>query len=219
MPRKGRKLTEEQREIRMLAGKMGGYIAKKRAVGIHAPDHDKGKGGRIGGRIGARVAQEKGVGIFAPGFDHAKAGRAAGRTTQEKRVGIFTPGYLHQGIGARIAKEKGLGIFAPDFDKSKPGRIGGRKNAENKTGICGLSKEERQVAGRKGGSSNAENKTGWCAPGIAAKAGFIGGPRSVEMEVGIHDPEWVGYGLHVRWHVNRGKVNPKCHWCYEGDAT
>jgi hypothetical protein len=83
------------------------------------------------------------------------------------------------------------------------GRITGRKMRDNRRGIHApehLGKGGR-IGGRISGRQHKENGTGWFAPGNAAKGGRITGR--------VYGP----ISCHIRWHVKRGIVNPKCSLC------
>jgi hypothetical protein len=69
-----------------------------------------------------------------------------------------------------------LGIFGltPEQRREngkKSGKISGKRNKENKIGICGLTEEQRRENGEKYGSN----------------AGKIGGQKTYEMGVGVHE--------------------------------
>lgn len=66
------------------------------------------------------------------------------------------------------------------------GHISGRKNADSGQ-VVALGKSGI------GGRAAAERRLGAMAPGVAFKGRIL--------------------GLHVRWHVNRGLVNPDCSLC------
>ena len=66
-------------------------------------------------------------------------------------------------------------------------------------GALAQPREAKVKGGRIVGRKNAENGAGFCAPGAAVKAGRIGGRTK----------------SHIRWHVNRGVMNPNCALCTE----
>ena len=81
---------------------------------------------------------------------------------------------------------------------SEDNRRGGITNAKSghlrriaASGGRANSSENKRRAGRIGGSRGTQENR--------SKAGLIGGP----------------IGMHVRWHVNRGIVNPDCPFCME----
>ncbi len=66
----------------------------------------------------------------------------------------------------------------------------------------------------KGGKAAFEKNVGIHSPESHTAAGKLGGKIVFDKKVGIHSPELAGYyGPHVRWHVNRGIVNPRCAFC------
>jgi hypothetical protein len=147
---------------------------------------------------GGNPVPERCVDLDLAELETARRGAFA---TKGKGVGIFAP--ENRGKGWRAQKGNGTGTFAPEH-RGKGGRISGkitdrivgRENKELKRGW--FAPEHYGKGGRIGGPiggrtaarKNMENKTAIFAPGIAAKAGCIGRPQAVEMEVGIHDPEW-----------------------------
>ena len=54
---------------------------------------------------------------------------------------------------------------------------------------------------------------------FAAENADKGRQREKEMGVAVFDPENANKGRHVRWHVMRDRVNPKCHFCMDEGGT
>jgi hypothetical protein len=156
--------------------------------------------------LAGMVTHAKGVGIFAP--EHlGKAGRALGsalgrRLKREKR-GIFAPDML--GRGGRKTAENGQLARTRELPQTKEGqrragRMAGHRTKENGTGIFAMTHEEKSAAGRAGGR----------------KGGLIGG----RIAGPVNGRKAVVSGqvftlLHIRWHVNPNRGNPRCALCSE----
>jgi len=81
---------------------------------------------------------------------------------------------------------------------SEGGRISGANTVKQKRGFLSeewLGSEERLEAnakgGRESGGANARLKRGICAPGVATKAGKIGGASNVINKTGFCSAEWL----------------------------
>ena len=71
-------------------------------------------------------------------------------------------------------------------------------------------------AGRLGALQQMRQGIGMFAPGYLQRGigGRLSGHLAAEKEIGICNPAWAGYGLHIRWHINEGLVSKKpCRWC------
>ena len=91
------------------------------------------------------------------------------------------------------------------------GRVQGRRNASNGHLVAIAS-----IGGRIGGRANVTS--GQIAAlgrsGVGGRiGGLVGGRTTKERGVGFFAQEVRGVGLHVRWHVNRGIINPQCALC------
>jgi hypothetical protein len=185
--------TEARRKQRQEVSRAVGYKHKANGTGIFAMTDEQ---RQEVSRRNARSLVENKKGIHAPDYDRSKAALINVRNLKENGDGIFAPGMAEEGgrIAGRKTKENGTGIFAPE-NIGKGGRIGGRIGVQTQQresiGIFGLTPEETE------------------------KNSALGGSKSYKESVGVHAPENIGIGCHVRWHVNRGIVNPLCGFCLE----
>ncbi len=168
----------------------------------------------IGGRKQGVLSFKNRTGIHADGFDRIGTARKGGLRTQQ----------LHPEIASNLGRRTRL--FYPGMAE-KNGRLAGSKHKRNGTGIFSLTKEQKLAACSKGGFKNVES--GHLAS-IQSAGGKVSGKMNVENNTGIcgmSHKEHIAAGYkssHVRWHVKRGVLNPKCKLCvasrgteYEGD--
>jgi hypothetical protein len=186
MARKGEKLDAVRREMLRWAGAKGRRTCQERKLGIHAPEN-RGKG--------LRKQKELKIGVFSPNFDRAKCGYAQPRAAKVK--------------GGRTAKRKKVGVFAPEHqaNRSKWARAG--RLAQKEKGLGINAPEMRTLYAVLAGHSHKRNGTGIFAPGVHDKTLVA----NRQYSTGLWDPDVKQFGLHTRWHVNRGIVKPDCKFC------
>jgi hypothetical protein len=119
------------------------------------------------------------------GFDGIEAGK----------IGALAGGYA--------SRDMQKGIHNPDFDHVPGARKGGLKNVAS-----GHLQSISSSGGKACGALMEKEKKGIFSPDYDRKAagakygkisGKVGGPK----------------GMHNRWHINQGKVNPRCDLCSE----
>lgn len=124
--------------------------------------------------------------------------------------------------------QKLFGFFGARDLSVLGGKIGGRKNVLSGH-LKSISSKGGQAAGLINGRLNglilARLKKGVCDPKIASKGGQLGGPVSGRIAVSTgqlaslrtpqHQSAAARVSNHIRWHINRNTVNPKCSLCNE----
>jgi len=106
-------------------------------------------------------------------------------------------------ISGVLSRDNKIGIHNPDFDHASAGRISGLMNVESGH-LRKISSAGGKASGTIVGKRNAES--GWMS-----KLG-----KSVPFEVRSERSKIVGpRAMHIRWHVNSGKSNPRCSLCSE----
>lgn len=127
----------------------------------------------------------------------SRAGRKGGTIAVTRGVGIHALTHEQRSAngrraghigGRKNAKSGHLKNLATFESCSKGGRIGGRRNAESGQIMTIATFESRSKAGKKGGE--------------------IVGRKNIESG-------HLARINHIRWHVNRDRVNPKCSLCVE----
>lgn len=89
--------------------------------------------------------------------------------------------------------------------------VGGRIAKEKGLGFHAPENQEKRKAGNvAGGSKNRDLRVGMFSPAAIAEV--------KELRLGLYDKDVPAYGLHVRWHVNRGKTKPTCEFCCSDEA-
>jgi hypothetical protein len=125
--------------------------------------------------------------------DHAEIGAIGGRMHQK----MVESGHL---VPHTLALEVHVaGGRASWRNRSHSAHLAAAENARKRNVLYGSpsTPEGNAKGGRASGYLHMQNGTGVCAPGVAAKAGQIGGPIA----------------CHVRWHVKRGITNLNCILC------
>jgi len=165
----------------------------------------------------------------------SKAGLASAAANRKNGTGCFSPENARhlasiQLAGSQKAKELGVGIHAFTKEQlSSAAKKGGRRNVElcqaNGTGIFGLTEGKRRAMGKRAMATQIQNGTGLF--GLTAEERLKIRTRSAELMNAKMRIEGTGYfgwtkeqfsargrsGNHIRWHVNRGLVNPECAHC------
>ena len=142
--------------------------------------------------------------------------QAHGGDGQEPFIGAATRGGRKGGRSKSRAKRrtaqenmyKARAAITPDI-RSRNSKNGSRSESRMRaarTNIlkagASLTMEQRRAGGRKGGlKTGAQNITKWNEHPEARR-------QSAERL-----RKWNGKGRHVRWHLNRGVLNPSCSFC------
>ncbi len=189
-------------------GRLGGSIA------VHLiPRAAKIRGGQRSGRKAVESGQLDNMRKLPQTKEaHRRNGKALGREAVDSGRLARLRTVEHQVIAAsaagRCAVENQKGIFAVDsqgqliFDRHIIGLISGQKHAALKTGVCGRSPEQMRIDGRKGGFARAASMT----PEERSERGRFLGRKNI-------DSGHIYKLNHLRWHINRGIVNPNCKLC------
>ena len=137
-------------------------------------------------------------------IDLKEAQRERGRIQGRKNVinghwaRLQTPENLAKAQRASLASP--LRVDITKYRTAEGSRLGGLNSVKNKSGVHSWTAEQRKQLINRIASS--------------------GGKATFAKGVGFYDPahaevveQGQDFGRHVRWHVNRGKVNPKCIFC------